>query len=337
MLYNATILLSQSTKKNSFKAELDSTKATIERLNQKLNDQSYQFERLVGRENDRTEKLDMLFNMIGLSGSSIENLLNTAGIVLTIIFTIFGIGIGIYVNWKEKTMVNLLERSDENLRKTREFRDWVENNLSDLYHKIKEEELNDIVQKIERDANQIKNHFSRLITLDVQKKDFKRFTRLLANWDEEKDQGGNIGYLLIFLINTFPKEMAANSAFSVIVTNHWASIFRSVNIDKLEVFINEYVAAFMQNKFSEIEEHVASIIKDTAKYYNAPHIARDVFFEKYTDKPDRFKILRMLQTHKVASVLAGFDGYQILMRNEYPSPDNTPQENAMLEAEIRLE
>ena len=178
-----------------------------------------------------------------------------------------------------------------------------------------------------------------LLTLDVQKKHFQRFTNMLLNWHTDEKKRSNINYLLIFLINTFPKEMAANSDFSTIITKHWASMFTGINTDKFEIFIDEYVAGFIENRFPDVDKHLASIILDTSKQYNAPYMTQRIFLDKYDKKEDRFKILGMLQKYKVTPILLGYgaDGYQSIMKNQYPVQENTDQENTMLSTDPTIQ
>ena len=318
---------------DSIESRIERTNNLIDDLTKKTNVLSLQIERLEGRENDRKEKLDMLFNMIGQSGSSIENQLNAASITLTVLLVF----IGLFIAWREKSMSKILEKSDVNLQKTQEIRNLIENEMSTLYQRLKEEELNDIIQKIERDANEVQNHISRLHALDLKKIHFTKLVNVLIKCSTDPNQNENINYLLVVLINKFPNDMADNSHFSPIIASHWSSMYRSLNIDKVETFVDCYISAFMLNKFPSIERHVSIILEETSKSYSAQYMARKVLFETYPNKDDRFKILKMLLDNKISAILLGYgsDGFQHLMRNEYSKrEDNTQEQNNLLDSNI---
>lgn len=265
----------------------------------------------------------------------ISNILSVVGIVLAALLAIFSIIIGFFISRKEKIMSDLIIRSENNLKeqklleiKAEEFRKLVGSQLKSLYLRIKNEEYNYLVDKIEKDPNQIKNCLPILISHD-EKQDFNRFSNILTVWSEDEKNEINVEYLLILMINQYPEFMAANQKFAPIVFSVLDLILRSINLDRLEIFLDIYIKASFDVKYENIDNEVRSVLSIMNNFYGTFFIVDDLLFKKYQDKNDRFKLLKIF-TDGDHNQLSTY--YKQKMKQMYSSETNTSDQQAILDA-----
>lgn len=300
------------------------------------NDISRQIEWINKNSENLQGQINTVLSMSNQASTDIANLLAIFGIGITLVISIVSIILGVFIARKEKSMTELLTRSDENLQqqksietKTEDLKVLIENQLTSLYKKLKVEEYNDIVQKIEQDPSQMKAHLSRLLTLDLHEGEFDRFISNLISWNkiEEQDNSDNVDYLVIYLLNRHPIRMAANHKVSAILCDSWARMFYTVDFDKVIKFIDEYLKAFFEEKYVGIDKEIAFILNTLCKRYNGQYIAKEMLFDKYSTKDERFKIYQMIQENKAFDI---FLFYKPLMLETYSGQQNTPAEEKLL-------
>lgn len=209
------------------KVEIANLKGQLESLQNKhaeplrINDSlSLEIERLKQHDKDRQNQLETLLSISGNSSSNIGNKLDTIAILLGIVglvLSIAAIWLGIYINRKEKKISELLDRSDENLkkqakseRKAEQTRKLINKDLASLYKKLRREELKDILKRINKAPQQIRIHTSRLLTLDMQEEDFVFLKNLFFKLFTNKELEYLNTNLTVILISHFPSDVAVN-------------------------------------------------------------------------------------------------------------------------------
>lgn len=144
---------------------------------------------------NKQTQIESLYDLSGVSSSSVENQLAAAQYLLAlcaIVLTIIGFSVGWYVNKKAKEVADILDRSDQNLKaqeesqkSTRVLLETVNKEYESLYLKLRGEETKDILKRIEKSPEEIRTLFTRLLTLDLTKEDFYSLRYLFDKWHED--------------------------------------------------------------------------------------------------------------------------------------------------------
>jgi len=345
-LWNSNLARKSEIQKNQLQiSEIQKTVDSIIETNKVLN---LELNLLKEKDKIRNDQLNKSLAIYGNSTSGISNKLDTLSVVIAVtalLLTLVGLALGFYIKKKEEDIRELLVRSNNNLNEqkknqteiedrlksskeeTEKLRNLIDKDLNQLYQKLKDEELKEMIENLNASPMQITNHVSRLITLNVPEDKFYIFIDMMFSWEKESNDARNIEYLLIFLINRFPQKMAANQSISHFIMRHRLIMRRTINPDKLTEFVDLYVKEFFNKKYKGINKELGIILNEIGMSYNQIYIAKEMLFEKYKNKEQRFRLLRLMLDEKVVETSFHYKKY---MLSEYMDTGNLEQQDKLL-------
>lgn len=282
----------------------------IDGSNKKITQLQSDVNKLFELDDTRKNQLETSLTIFENTNGSIGNGLAYSSYIVGLfgfIVAIIAIWITNYISRKEQSFRDTLAKVEEAERQSIAVKDLIEKDVTAIYKKLKTEEQKDIISKIESNPSQMRAHLSRLLTLDVSTDEFPRFKNMLFSWESKDDTRMQVEFLLIFLVNQYPKLMAANEETSPTLLKHWSKVLQGIEFTELEVFVDEYVKAFLENKYPEAAKQLSFVLKPLGDLYNTWYIANKMLFDKYVEKNDRLKLLNLLKEHEVGNLLSFYE------------------------------
>ena len=306
------------------------------------NDLSLEIDRLKQLDLDRQRQLETLLSISGNTSSYVGNQLDTIAVLLavfSILFAAAAIGLGIYINRREKTLTKLLDRSDENLKKqaesekkAEETRRMINNDLTTLYNRLRKEELKDILTRIEANPNLIQVHTSRLLTMDLEEEHLPFLKNLYLLWGKSEQHRYYNQNLVILLISHFPADIAINRELLPSIVDQLDNTLISVGIDKLAIFLDGLLNDYLTDKYPEAGDYTLRTIQALSKNFNPNYVAIRMLFEAHESKKSRFKIYKLLRRDPGMMFLNPM--YNERMINTYQGDPSNSQEEIELLAKM---
>ncbi len=255
-----------SLKIESLKNEISKLKEEIIEIN---NRQQYQGEQI----NGQTGMLDTAFDGVSAELSASSNFIGIFGIIIAI----FSIGLSIYVARIEKNVKAMKTDSELLLQKNIQIKqdlealsDKITKDTTGLYKLIRNEESNQMINRLISVPEDIHNLFSNLASRDLEKEHFPKIKEAFLQLNE-KDNGYSVYLTLLFqhfsdlsfidpeikpkFLKSLPDSFS--NAFKNDVLKSVSDFFNAtlqVTLTKSISEINEYVAAFCKSSFAEKED-----------------------------------------------------------------------------------
>ncbi|MBI2257920.1 MAG: hypothetical protein HYU67_03365 [Flavobacteriia bacterium] len=255
------------------KTSIDSLEKEVSNLKEEITEiksrQQYQGEQI----NGQTGMLDTAFDGVSAELSASSNFIGIFGIIIAI----FSIGLSIYVARIEKNVKAMKTDSELLLQKNIQIKqdlealgDKITKDTTGLYKLIRNEESNQMIDRLISVPEDIDNLFSNLASRDLEKEHFPKIKEAFLQLDEKDD--GYSAYLTLFFqhfsdlsfmdLDIKPKFLKSlpdnfSNAFKNDVLKSVSDFFNAtlqMTIAKSISEINQYVAAFCKSQFAEKED-----------------------------------------------------------------------------------
>ena len=191
----------------------------------------------------QNKRYDSLDKIVNTSFNSISNQLSIASFSLTffgILFSIFGIILGVYISNLEKKTVKINEENKEFLNKNKEMKRDVEelnkliqSDINGLYLKIKREEICNILDRLIKIPEDISNVCTTLFSNDLLPGDFSKLRNAYLNFNS-KTRPGASGYHTVFFQHFFGQALKDIDLRKAICSSIYQSIIDSFQNDLMK-------------------------------------------------------------------------------------------------------
>ena len=267
------ISVSAKTTANLDSLHLESLKKEVQRLNKEIDEiktyQQHQGEQI----NNQNGMIDTAFDGVSAELSATSNFIGIFGVSIAI----FSIGLSIYVSRIEKNVKAMRAVSELLLQKNilikqdlESLSEKITKDSTGLYKLIRNEESNQILNRLISVPEDIHNLFSNLASRDLEKEHFLKLKEAFIQLKESED--GYFDYLTLFFEHfsdlslldkdikpKFLKSLDNNftGAFKNDVLNSAKDFFSAVlelSISKSISETNEYVSALCKSKFASSED-----------------------------------------------------------------------------------
>lgn len=255
------------------KDNIDSLKNELTMLKQQLNEvkerQNYQNEQI----NGQTGMIDTAFDGVSAELSSSSNFIGIFGIIIAI----FSVGLSIYVSRIEKNVKAMKTDSEFLLQKNIQIKldlealsEKMTKDTAGLYKLIRNEESNQMIDRLISVPEDIHNLFSNLASRDLEKEHFPKIKEAFLQLNDEDD--GYSDYLIILFqhfsdlsfidkdlkqkfLDSLPDNFDHSFTNDVLksVTDFFNAIIQ-LSISKSITEINVYVASLCKSQFAENEK-----------------------------------------------------------------------------------
>ena len=245
--------------------------------------------------------------------SSISNQLSSSSYSLTIfgiLFSIAGIGIGIYVTYIERKVVALNEQSKNQLEQTEriqrevnEVNKLIQSDIYGLFEKIKREETKHILNRLVKVPRDIGNLNDALLSRELEREDFDLLKMAYLKLVDEPVPASNQliirmnnkdSYLLQFFqhfTDLALKDAEIGPDFSTFYEHGISCAFENDILKTTEDFMKGIIDLGIQNKTKDINNFINGLAKsefvDLDKLY-------EIMFESLKNRVERFKFYEII-------------------------------------------
>jgi len=283
------------------------------------------------------------------SNSDISNKLSTMSITIALsalILAIFGLILGTYINKKEKSVSQAIDKGkgyldsqiklqdeinkklDQTQKQTSELSDLVKNNLGQLYIKLKNEELNEIISDINKDPSKIRIHISRLVSLQIKESYYDEFATKLYHWHSELNDRESTFDLFIFMLIRFPDKIAGNQFFSQVIYAYWSRASSNIPLETVKTILKGYYLSYKDSAYTGVEKDLETIFSGLKYNHNDNFVINEILLKEFPEKSDQFEIYNFLTEHNPSTLRLIYAGELLGM---YNSKENTTEEEETLD------
>lgn len=318
----------------------------------------------VGLINDKVENLE---NEIDRSAAGVSNQLAASSNYLTVwsvIFAIVGIGIAAYINSQQNKSAKNLEENKHILELNKvvleesrgilelqklaknevlEIQKLINENLTDLYNKLQAEEVNFLIDQINKNPNLMYQLFDRFLVLKLNEDHFRRLANFVIEPIQKHDGIGASSSVFTIILNHFPiiwlKDKGLKAYF--IKTNHWIKIIGNYEYNNLQTLVDNFCLHIKDTVPDELDFRVVSAILECAhnlseeirKNYSPPELRiydPDRELTKYIYKNLQKKELRFGLYDILSSYSTGKLFWDMLYAEYSNDSTNTPEQIEIL-------
>lgn len=272
--------------------KIDSLKNEISVLNQKITDVNERLKYQADQINGQSGMLDTAFDGVSASLSASSNFIGIFGIIIAI----FSIGLSIYVARIEKNVKAMKIDNEFLLQKNIQIKldleglsDKITKDTKGLYKLIRNEESNQMLDRLVSVPEDIQNLFSNLASRDLEKEHFVKLKEAFMQLNE-KDEGYS-EYLILFFEHFSDLSYIDNEIrpkFLNSLSNNFYNAFKNDVIKSVSDFFSAILQATISSNIKEINQYVDAFCKssfaDTEDIYftiNNVMQTRDNKFELY--------------------------------------------------------
>ena len=264
------------------------------------------------------------------SNSCIANKLDSMNLIISVFalfLTLIVFMLGVYINRKEKAINKILIDGKANLATQIEIQDDINNNISDIFSKVKREEFNEIIQSIESDPQEIHNYYFNLLSLKLVPLDYDILSNKIRIWHENKIDNENVIALLNVLFLKFPAKIQLDNRIAKLIVQYWWSLVRRIPYNTVISNMNHFYEKFKSNKDPESKFDLKIILENVNQAFNGNIIAKEIFNNIAIEKNDRFNIYQLIKENNMFPL---FTDLAILIKKEYENDES----NNSLQSEI---
>ncbi len=325
LLLISTTVLAQSKQDTTWEARMNKIEHQI------INIESKNFENKIL---NLKEQLDFQQKMIEQSGNGISNQLESASYNLTLfglLFAVAAIGLGIYVTYIERKIVNIGEENRTLLTKNQKIKEDVEalNKLiqSDIYNlflKIKREESVHILDRLVKVPRDISNVSNTLLSRELEQEDFVKLRQAylsLGDNQVEYQHQYNILFFQHFLGQSLKDEKLRQNISKFIPSGIRAAFDNDI-VKSTSDFVTVIVDKGIQEFKSEINLYFKGLTNSEYKNYG---VVYQLLFDNLKSRKNRFEtfnVVESIQDNRHAKIEFG-----TLLQNLYAGDNPTEFEH----------
>lgn len=313
---------------------VDTLNIAISQLKTKTNDIDLSIDGLSKQIDVISYTVETQKDIISQEQSAIENSMSSINTILTIfsiLITIGGIGLGCYINRKEKNMQNLLNKVEEKKKEVetleektiktrediRELNNTITKDIEALYARLRREETVTILKRLVYEPMDISNLSPLLMSRDLEESDFKYLLVAYRNLSER-----------IFIMNLGTLDISKKNkyCFLALFFQHFCGlsidnklvrddlikmlplIIKSAfhrDIDKstnsLVICLNKNISTDYNN-LNVLTDYIQALNNSQFKNYNKPY---EIIASKYKNDDELKKLWSMLESKDIINQYFG--------------------------------
>jgi len=298
------------------------------------------------------EKIKFLEEQISFQKNSTEQAFNTISTqldastywvsIVSVILALIAIAIGIFINKKEKQVVQIKGEVEQLLRETKivkesvvQINDDINHNLSNLYKKLRREETQTILNRLLQVPQDISNLGQQLVSRELEKEDFdtlkKAYLKVKELSVKQKDIKYIAGYLALFFQHFLDLSIKDESIGNDILNDdffHFLECSFENDVKKsTEDFMTTIINLGYNNKSKEINAFIKGLsVSET--YKNSDFIYK-IIFEKLQHRTNQFEFFSIISDEKESRI--GKSNYGKFLIDAYLDRELNEKENAIIE------
>jgi hypothetical protein len=284
------------------------------------------------------QTLTSISNQIGASSFNLS--------IFGILFGIVAIGLGIYVTYIERKIVNIRTENEKLLSESLKIKNEVmgiNNQIQDdiygLFKKIKREETTHILQRLLKVPKDISNLGQQLLSRELLQEDFSVLKKAYLKLKTQTQEGYNYNtdYEIIMFQHFLDELVRDEEIGSEFIDSYPHSIYCAFDNDIIkstEDFIKAIVDIGYQKKGLEINSFIKGLSNSEHKDFNKVY---NILFDGLKNRNDQFKFYDNISSEKANRI--GKSNFGKLLKKKYSDTELSNSEKLSLEEldEIILE
>jgi hypothetical protein len=282
-----------------------------------LENQAKRISVLEKRNEDLEKLLDKSLAIYGNTSGSIGNQMDSLANNLSYyswLFSILGIGLGIYLTWIADKINKARDKGQEYLEKQKQLHQDMLGNIPKIHKQLKEEELEYIIKNVGERPSFLMSSLSQLYFLKPSNTYFNRFINLFVHLESNKEEPGFSPDLLSFIFNQYPEQLA-NHSIGITVLHYWDKIGGVTYRTSLLRFTQQVVVNFIQDDSTIDKESLSNLLQKIFSNTILLRVSSKNFFDSFSTEQEHRKILDFLVDEKIPNIKE----YQDLYNSKYPS------------------
>ncbi len=263
--------------------------------------------------------------------SSTSNFISIAGLILGF----FGLFIGGYVTWMQNKSSKILKKSKDILNEINvskkeviEIQELIDSNMNGLYSKIKEQEVEYILRRIEKIPEDINHVFPILASREISDRFFDRFKPLIINESKKENKNKElIENLLTLSCQHFPFLVINDIEILTLLLDCPSNLidnFYDIELDEfLVVFINQIQTIGLYKSI----DNIVKLLKLINSRSSIESFTETIFNTLY-NKQNRFEFCRIIKDLQIIQNIK-MTYFNLLVSN-YENDNNSENDNLLI-------
>ncbi|MBN2396356.1 MAG: hypothetical protein JXC36_07840 [Candidatus Atribacteria bacterium] len=321
---------------------IDSMKFKIEQQEQQFNSLNRDIKEVRLLLDKQDKVLDTQLNIISNSNDSISNQISSTSNLISIaglIFGLFGLFIGVYITVIQNRSSAILTQSKEILEKVIAIqkdvdttKKQIDNDLKGIYLKIQEQEIEYILNRLEKIPEDINHVFNRLASLEMHEKYFDRIKPMIINQFNKTKHSDFVMNLSILAIQHHSALVVKDEQLTNIILNCPVNLLASCYASELNALTVVFFRHIENVGIISSAEKIKSFLEKIEEV-NCAEETSNTLFEIIDNKHKRFELCRIIKSHEPLNMTQ--KSFFRLIYEKHSEETNSDEENQLL-SEINI-